>query len=273
MLTRYATPDELLDDHPWLAEHEAENDSVIAQLLRLKDGRDTMEEAFLASDDGVVAVWCPGRPLNLAGLESPASLGPLIDALAERAPLPLHLRGPVGLTQALAGEWVRRNGGHSNVEMEQGVFELREVVWPQPIAAGSARWAEEDDRSLLAEWLERFRQIAAPRDRLDIDAHVTKLLAERRVLLWIDERPRSMAARVSRLLSGERVSLVYTPPESRERGYAAACVATLSQRILDAGSRLCCLHTDLTNATSNALYERIGYRRVGYQIAVSLYVD
>jgi predicted GNAT family acetyltransferase len=38
--------------------------------------------------------------------------------------------------------------------------------------------------------------------------------------------------------------------------------AELSQRQLDGGRSFCFLYTDLANPTSNAIYERIGYRRI-----------
>jgi predicted GNAT family acetyltransferase len=59
-----------------------------------------------------------------------------------------------------------------------------------------------------------------------------------------------------------RVQLVYTPPERRGHGYAAALVAALTAEQLSAGRR-CMLYTDLANPTSNGLYRRIGYRWVG----------
>jgi predicted GNAT family acetyltransferase len=60
---------------------------------------------------------------------------------------------------------------------------------------------------------------------------------------------------------------VYTPPELRGHGYATAVTAELSRRLLDGRlfdgrRRFCFLYTDLANPTSNAIYERIGYRRV-----------
>ncbi len=58
------------------------------------------------------------------------------------------------------------------------------------------------------------------------------------------------------------VSLVYTPRALRGRGYASACVAALSQQLLDAGWQFCALFTDLANPTSNDIYQRIGYRPV-----------
>ncbi len=44
--------------------------------------------------------------------------------------------------------------------------------------------------------------------------------------------------------------------------YPTACVAALSQRLLDQGNTYCCLYTDLANPTSNAIYRHIGYRPV-----------
>ena len=58
-----------------------------------------------------------------------------------------------------------------------------------------------------------------------------------------------------------RIQAVYTPPEKRNRGYAGACVADLSKRMLEERYR-CILYTDLGNPTSNSVYRRVGYRAV-----------
>jgi len=59
---------------------------------------------------------------------------------------------------------------------------------------------------------------------------------------------------------GISVGLVYTPIDRRGQGYASACVAELSQKMLDQGKAYCTLYTDLSNPVSNAIYQRIGYR-------------
>jgi uncharacterized protein len=58
------------------------------------------------------------------------------------------------------------------------------------------------------------------------------------------------------------ISLVYTPPPYRGRGYASNCVAALSQHLLDEGWKKCSLVTDLANPVSNSIYQKIGYRPV-----------
>jgi hypothetical protein len=87
------------------------------------------------------------------------------------------------------------------------------------------------------------------------------------ILLWNDGGTVSLAGWGGPTPNGIRVGPVYTPPELRGRGYATAVTAELSQRLLDGrlfagGRRFCFLYTDLANPTSNAIYERIGYRKV-----------
>ena len=59
-----------------------------------------------------------------------------------------------------------------------------------------------------------------------------------------------------------RVLAVYTPPEHRGRGYGGAVTAAVTQAALDAGADDVVLFTDLANPTSNALYQRLGYRPI-----------
>jgi predicted GNAT family acetyltransferase len=82
------------------------------------------------------------------------------------------------------------------------------------------------------------------------------------LFLWEHERPVSMAGWAGRTEWGGRVNFVYTPPEHRYNGYATACVAALTRRLLDEGQTFCCLFADLSNPTANAIYQRIGYRAV-----------
>ena len=59
-----------------------------------------------------------------------------------------------------------------------------------------------------------------------------------------------------------RISMVYTLPSQRGRGFATAAVAAASQRLLAGGCSWCLLFADVDNQTSTALYRRIGYQDV-----------
>jgi predicted GNAT family acetyltransferase len=57
-----------------------------------------------------------------------------------------------------------------------------------------------------------------------------------------------------------RIGPVYTPPEHRGRGYAAALTAAVCQAALDDGVESVVLFADVENATSTGLYERLGFQ-------------
>ncbi|HNZ16613.1 MAG TPA: GNAT family N-acetyltransferase, partial [Anaerolineaceae bacterium] len=55
---------------------------------------------------------------------------------------------------------------------------------------------------------------------------------------------------------------VYTPPAQRRRGYARALVAEVSKEMLSRGYELVNLFTNLSNPTSNKIYQEVGYKPV-----------
>jgi predicted GNAT family acetyltransferase len=125
------------------------------------------------------------------------------------------------------------------------------------------RPAVEDDAGRLVPWVSKFHESIGLPESLD---HVTELvaarIASRKLWLWEDGEPVSCAGYSRELARWAAIVFVYTPPEFRGRGYAGACVATLTQHLLDTGKHFCCLYTDRANPTSNHIYQAIGYRPV-----------
>ena len=89
-----------------------------------------------------------------------------------------------------------------------------------------------------------------------------RLIARGTVFAWrVEGRPVSITGYQVTAPDGAggRVNLVFTPPEERGKGYASACVAQLSQRLLDGGWAYCLIFADQANPVSNAIYRRLGY--------------
>jgi predicted GNAT family acetyltransferase len=156
--------------------------------------------------------------------------------------------------------------------MRQGIYAL-ERVEPLPAVPGSARVATADDRDLALRWWIAFgdevlHEGNPGRERAEASVDHKLSSPGNGLLLWEDDgEPVSLAGWGGPTPNGIRVGPVYTPPEFRGRGYATALTAELSRHLLDGrlfegGRRFCFLYTDLANPTSNAIYERIGYRRV-----------
>ncbi|MDP9301985.1 MAG: GNAT family N-acetyltransferase, partial [Actinomycetota bacterium] len=138
-----------------------------------------------------------------------------------------------------------------------------------PAAAGTPRTATTDDLELITGWLQAFEDEVVPDAmRGDSEERRRRLASvlgsdEEGVWLWEDEEQvASLSGFGSPTPNGIRIGPVYTPPGLRGHGYATSLVADLSRQQLASGRRFCFLHTDLANPTSNAIYVRIGYRRV-----------
>jgi GNAT superfamily N-acetyltransferase len=158
-----------------------------------------------------------------------------------------------------AGQWAERCKAPARPVAGLRIYECR-AVHEATLPAGRPRRALAADRDLLVAWTKSFYAEVEEVGE-DIEAMVERRLAAGRFWLWEDGGPVSMAAQTAPLAGVVRVYLVYTPPASRGRGYAGACVGRLSQGILAAGDR-CMLYTALSNPTSSSVYHRIGYRAV-----------
>lgn len=183
---------------------------------------------------------------------------------AQRPELP-GVGGMRSAAEAFAGRWCEITGVGVSTAVAQGVYVADTVRHPAEVA-GHLRAADLADVDLVQGWADTFQAELDSRGVPRVD--VRPRIAEGLVSLWEDAARPVSVAMVSPAHGGvSRVSLVYTPPEHRRRGYAAGCVAAATQRELDRGHR-CMLYTDAANPTSNGVYQRIGFRRV--QEAVDL---
>ena len=217
---------------------------------------------FVVEDGGDpigVAIMTPPFPLTITPMPDGA-LHDLADALAARLPRLPGVSGPGDVAARFAELWSERSGVAVETGMEQLMYELDVVIEPAP-ADGKLRPAGAADRQLLCDWFDAFvTEVDGVRG--DIPARVDYRLAHGGLYLWEHTDVVTLAGVTAAVAGVVRVGPVYTPPEARRRGYATSCVAAVSQRALDCGATACMLYTDKANPTSNAIYQRIGYREV-----------
>jgi uncharacterized protein len=184
----------------------------------------------------------------------------MADAIAEaRVALP-GITGDAVTAATFAGQWSERSKSAATPFQGLRLYELFEIGEVPPIG-GTLRQAGAKERSLMIVWSRAFQHEIDEVDD-DTELRVDRGLAAGELWLW-DRGGEAVSMAVSRepVHGVVRLSGVYTPPEKRKHGYAAACVHALSKRLSDAGHR-CILYTDLGNPTSNSIYRRIGYRAV-----------
>lgn len=222
---------------------------------------------WLGEDDGEVvacAVRTPPWNLVVARPATDEAVDDLASAIAEDgAELP-GVTGAVPEVEVFARAWERATGKPTRDRLALGVYRLTSVRTVDGVSGGLRR-AGPEDRDILVEWANAFQAEAVPGGSPGDPAHMVDLRLEDPAEgfdLWEDPDPVSMAGFGGPTPNGMRIGPVYTPPDLRGRGYASALVAGTSQRLLDGGKRFCFLYTDMSNPTSNKIYQDIGYEFV-----------
>ncbi len=218
-----------------------------------------------AQDSRIVGVVFQS-PVTIAATLTPMEpevTAAMVDAIAGAGVVLPGVNGEAATAANFAGQWTERCKLGAIPFQGMRLYEVTEV---QEIAriAGDFRKAVTADRSLMVRWVDAFQGEIDERFS-DSEVLVDRWLSAGQLWLW--DNGQAMSNPVTMAVSREpvedviRISGVYTPPEDRRRGYAAACVHALSKWIREAGHRSI-LYTDLGNPSSNSIYRRIGYRAV-----------
>ncbi|WP_051451896.1 GNAT family N-acetyltransferase [Actinospica robiniae] len=178
---------------------------------------------------------------------------------------PIGVAGGVRVAEDIAARWARLLGlsYRAKANHEMRLFSFAEPTPPDTAPAGHGRLAGPADVAMLCEWdLAFFRDcgLTVPHDP---EPFVRARVLDRRQLLWTrGGEPVACANFTGVAAGGSRITGVYTPPEHRRHGYAAGVTWAAAHEALARGAEHVMLHTDLANPTSNAIYQRIGFRPV-----------
>jgi predicted GNAT family acetyltransferase len=250
---------------PLLCSDPVRNTVEISVLDGLCRGRERAAALLTVHEAGEVvgaALRTPGRPVLVSAVR-PGHTVAVDDAFAAADPGLPGVSGPAAVAEAFAAAHVARTGARVLVEQRTRLFTLGELVPPVGVP-GAARRADEGDLDVLGEWRLAFAEAdrgawTSPRTPRDLVARSLRLGTGE--LLWeVDGVPVAQASARPVTAGMSRIGPVYTPPEHRGRGYAAAVTAAASRWALGEGAQHVLLFTDLANPTTNRLYPRIGYR-------------
>jgi GNAT superfamily N-acetyltransferase len=253
---------------PFLLVHEAQH-GLLLSVIASWDGIATDAHAgLLVDDNNSVAGVAVRRDWRLLVSRTASTLATefLADALRKEP------AGAILGANDTVEEVASKQGRTITQRLCQGIYENRRVAWPATRPSGRRRVAVAGDEDMLVAFhVALSESIGQPQSNAEARSSVAARIAARAIHVWEDDsRIVSSAAAVGPTLHGIRINLVFTPPEFRRRGFASYLVAELTQELLDAGRSFVFLHTDLANPTSNALYKRIGYERVGDFLMLAL---
>lgn len=260
---------------PLLLREPASNTIALTVLDTLRAGHRFAEQpptlAWYTEHEQVIGAVSMTPPYGLLLAQLPAgSERSLAEELRARGTAVPDANGTVEAVRRFTSCWLAGTELTAETLLEQPMFRLGELVAPDPMPDGSGRLATQAALELLVEWVQAFHDEAEPRGSTP-----SRPMYERRVELglfwfWLNEQgnPVSLAGRTVTIAGVSRVAPVYTPPEHRRRGYAAAVTAACSRHALETGADQVVLFTDAKNPTSNGVYQRLGYRRIGDRLTV-----
>jgi hypothetical protein len=207
-----------------------------------------------------VSIMTPPWQMGISSMPT-AAVEALADELSRRGIHVPGIQGDIAAAKTFAQRWAATHAVRLRDAEANGIYQLDRVT-PPPHVSGTCRVAALNEMDLLLQWSAAFTRDCG----LTVDPKIRELLEravrEKRRFLWCDPTPVCMVGVAGPTPNGIRINAVYTPDQFRKRGYASACVAEVSQRMLDSGRRFCFLFTDLANPTSNKIYQAIGYRHV-----------
>ncbi|GHB27634.1 MULTISPECIES: GNAT family N-acetyltransferase [Streptomyces] len=204
----------------------------------------------------------PSRGLGLSPLtpEQADSLAARLAALGQPVPSAGADHGSAG---AFAEAWQRHTGVTPELrDVRLRLYRLGTLTPPEPLPAGRGRVLGEQDLEQVIFWCGEFAKAVGDDSTIDAATWSGTRFADKRYTLWEtpDGTPVSVAG-MNPLIGGQiQVDIVYTPAHLRGHGYAGAVTAEVSRAALAAGAKDVVLFADLSNPTSNALYQRLGYR-------------
>ncbi len=270
-LRRFSDPREFLQRaEAFLIEREAEHNLIFGLTNTLIQDPDVYPQFYLAvvEDAGkitLVAIRTPPHNLIISHVAHPNALAVLANDIQNVYGVLTGVIATVPLGKTFADLWQSMNRQPYHRNMRERIYQLSHVN-PVTGIPGTFRVATPHDRLLMIQWFAAFRQEAmGVVDNSDVPQVVDRYFVSetRKMYLWEhDGEAVSMAGRGGPTPNGIRIGPVYTPPEFRKKGYASACVAALSQLQLDTGRKFCFLYTDLSNPTSNKIYQEIGYEPI-----------
>jgi predicted GNAT family acetyltransferase len=268
-LTRHASADAFLDvAQQWLMRAEVENNVILGIVAGFANVESPPNETpyFVTAHAGGAVVGCavrsPPYPLAIARCADSAALELIVRDVIAAYPDLQQVGGPEPTITQFAALWGASKGRTARRRNSMRMYEIRRPPASVHNAPGSIRVIEERDLDLVTSWLAKFVAVLGLSDPDDPAQIARRRLGEQSLYVWEDGSPVSMAGFGGKTPNGIRVNLVFTPEAARRRGYASACVATLTRMLLEGGHRYCALYADRENPTANAIYQRVGYERV-----------
>lgn len=246
---------------PWLQQSEIQHAMPLQSARQARADDSGFERptywATVEGSDGIVG--CAFRtPPYLVGITAlpEAALGPLVENLETVYGSLPGVAGAEPTASAFASAWTAAHGGSWRVQTRQRLYLHRALVPDDSRARGGLRLANAADLERARAWGTAF----ARESRVPLDgSFCAQLIRYGGLYFWEDGKPCCMLGVLRETPNSGAIGVIYTPPELRERGYAAASIAALSRLWLERGIMNSYVCGDPANIAGDAICLRLGY--------------
>ncbi|MBY0413699.1 MAG: GNAT family N-acetyltransferase [Bdellovibrionales bacterium] len=209
------------------------------------------------------------RPLTISEM-SKAAVDLLISDLIKNNVVLEGIVGEENTATYFKDQWIKLNPVEFKINLHLGVYECLNIILPR-IDSEEIISAEIEHTEIVKIFMKGFGEDCFPDKPFteeNLEALLKRHLGTKSLYLLknINGDLVSMAANTRSTLKGGTISLVYTPPKYRGKGYGSKMVALLSKKIMENGKSFTNLFTDLSNPTSNSIYQKVGYVKIGQNI-------
>lgn len=259
MIKVYKSNIEFLNEHEgFLMEDEVRNNLMIGIAKRVEPDQGYFVMSQIDQDKLLGVIF--GKNMVLAGntLESPVYIQLVEHMKSVDYP---GIIGPREVCEAYNDVYRSVYQEDMSVHMEQRIYSCSETTNCSN-DVGVFRLATLEDIPILKHWGYDFDSMVFGTSSMEgiVESLHNKITNELLYVLEVEGNIVSMAAKSRPLKTCLTVSYVYTPLEERRKGYASRVVELLTDEVLKE-YQYATLYTDLSNPTSNSIYQQIGYKK------------
>ena len=264
---------------PILLRDEAKHNVILGVAKQLDQNPVDPQKLLLCTvedDEGNLLIFLRTHPHNLliaADCYREETISFAVKKFFEAGFLFPGVTGEKRLAELFAEEWKQATGIENYIGMQQGIYKLTKLK-PITVSEGYLRQAVPEDQPLVAKWIKEFTEYTV--ESLSVEEcqeKASEYIEQQSLYLWVvQNQPVSMVKSARATNNGIVVTLVYTPDIERGKGYASSSVYTFSKQLLENYS-FCSLYTDLSNPTSNSIYQKIGYEWVCESIMIQFGIN
>lgn len=176
--------------------------------------------------------------------------------------------GEVSTATKFRDLWIKRKNINYKLVMHLGVYEASKIIMPK--INGTIFLATQNNKEILFEFICGFMEETFPQETkssAEIYEIYERHIKNQSLYLLRNEFNEivSMASYSRGTNTSGAVAFVYTKKAARGKGYGSLVTALVSEKILSS-KKIVNLFTDLSNPTSNSIYQKIGFKKIGENV-------